>query len=1070
MAEKEISGLSFNLSADNDSAVSAIRSLSSAFKDLGKILNGNYFDNAAKGIDKIQKSIDSIDTPKISGLSKINKLDKIGKSFGSKWMTDSNFSKRKRAVEYSDTSFSIPKEPNFPDLKQQLSNNDSSDSSFFKMIENVTKASKPFTSSLSDMTKGVNTFFSAAKKASGLTGITSGLKDLIGTLEQVPIVDSFVTAITDMGSAVSRVMKSDIQPSEKVMLSFAAAGISAYKSVLKLVTYPFQKFANGINSIYKSWSHLTSAIGRIALYRLLRTMIKEITSGLQTGINNLYRWALIANNSFAPSMDSIATSMQYLQNSIGAMVSPLLNALAPAIEYIIDKFVELLNVVNQVFAALTGKSTWTKAIRQPKAYADAANDASKALNNFLLPIDEINKMSSSSSSSGGASTDYSSMFETVDIASKFADLANTSDWTSVGQSIATGINNAMASIDWGKITATEQLWATRIFTTLNGFINTLDWSLLGETIGKGIQTALDFVNTIMQNIQFETLGQGIGNALNNAFANIDWVTLGQVVTDGLRGLLLTLHGVLQTFDWNAFREDFVTGIKSAFANLNITQSIIDIATLASEILQTISAAINAVPWKEVGNALSQIDWAGIVGDVLDIIWQLVVGLCESGIGEVVFPAIGGYIGMQIGSLFGPLGTLIGLGIGTLVGWISDQIISSKDDIGSALSTIGDKVSEFIGGIGEWFMNIDWTSVGTTIGQGVAGINWAGILVNLGTFLLGIIGGAFEVIVGAISGFLVSIGQNIWDGLQDVGTNISTAWDNVKQDASDKWDEIKTNISDTWASISKKASDTWDDITKWITDNTGLSKTSLIDGWNSIKTDISTKWDNLKSKASTVWENISSTISTKTGLTKTSTIDTWRNICATLGNKWDDLKTTAGTKFKEINDTISDTFSGLWDSAYNWGKDLIDGFVQGINNFISDIGNACKNIADTIASWLHFSSPDVGPLANYETWMPDFMQGLANGIDDNVYQVASSMENLTAAMNVPSMSNDMSVANTVEYDNTNASQIQLLSEQNALLRQILAKDSNIKISDVGKASVKWINGETARTGGSPIAVF
>ena len=42
----------------------------------------------------------------------------------------------------------------------------------------------------------------------------------------------------------------------------------------------------------------------------------------------------------------------------------------------------------------------------------------------------------------------------------------------------------------------------------------------------------------------------------------------------------------------------------------------------------------------------------------------------------------------------------------------------------------------------------------------------------------------------------------------------------------------------------------------------------------------------------------------------------------------------------------------------------------------------SGLADRIRSFLHFSAPDEGPLADYETWMPDFMKGLASGIEKN----------------------------------------------------------------------------------------
>lgn len=41
-----------------------------------------------------------------------------------------------------------------------------------------------------------------------------------------------------------------------------------------------------------------------------------------------------------------------------------------------------------------------------------------------------------------------------------------------------------------------------------------------------------------------------------------------------------------------------------------------------------------------------------------------------------------------------------------------------------------------------------------------------------------------------------------------------------------------------------------------------------------------------------------------------------------------------------------------------------------------MGDAVKSVADKIKSFLHFSVLDEGPLTDYESWMPDFMKGLA----------------------------------------------------------------------------------------------
>ena len=59
-----------------------------------------------------------------------------------------------------------------------------------------------------------------------------------------------------------------------------------------------------------------------------------------------------------------------------------------------------------------------------------------------------------------------------------------------------------------------------------------------------------------------------------------------------------------------------------------------------------------------------------------------------------------------------------------------------------------------------------------------------------------------------------------------------------------------------------------------------------------------------------------------------------------------------------------------------------GLVKGITGSIGAVVGAVKNVASAIASYIHFSRPDIGPLRMYEQWMPDFMAGLSRGITDN----------------------------------------------------------------------------------------
>ena len=77
---------------------------------------------------------------------------------------------------------------------------------------------------------------------------------------------------------------------------------------------------------------------------MIRFAMSQLTQCFKDGINNLYNYSALMGGTFANSMNSLATNAQYLKNSMGAMAAPLINALAPAIDFVIGKVVALFNI------------------------------------------------------------------------------------------------------------------------------------------------------------------------------------------------------------------------------------------------------------------------------------------------------------------------------------------------------------------------------------------------------------------------------------------------------------------------------------------------------------------------------------------------------------------------------------------------------------------------------------------------------------------------------------------------------------------------------------------------------
>lgn len=95
--------------------------------------------------------------------------------------------------------------------------------------------------------------------------------------------------------------------------------------------------------------------------------------------------------------------------------------------------------------------------------------------------------------------------------------------------------------------------------------------------------------------------------------------------------------------------------------------------------------------------------------------------------------------------------------------------------------------------------------------------------------------------------------------------------------------------------------------------------------------------------------------------------------------------------KDIVNKVGEGVKSLASGALQWGKDLIDNFVNGIKNSISKVKNAVSSVASTVKDFLGFSEPEEGPLSNFHTYAPDMMQLFAQGITDNAGLLKSAFD-------------------------------------------------------------------------------
>lgn len=89
-----------------------------------------------------------------------------------------------------------------------------------------------------------------------------------------------------------------------------------------------------------------------------------------------------------------------------------------------------------------------------------------------------------------------------------------------------------------------------------------------------------------------------------------------------------------------------------------------------------------------------------------------------------------------------------------------------------------------------------------------------------------------------------------------------------------------------------------------------------------------------------------------------------------------------TGFLEAFSALGDNIPGIIEKAKEWGKDLINNFIDGIKGMWNALKDTVSNIGGMIADFLGFSEPEKGPLSNFHTYAPDMMKLFAEGIEDN----------------------------------------------------------------------------------------
>lgn len=412
----------------------------------------------------------------------------------------------------------------------------------------------------------------------------------------------------------------------------------------KLMLSGAKSLLSPIINLGKAFGNFVSSIGRIALYRIVRSAIKGISTAAKEGVNNLTRYSAALNSMDAAqanrTMSEYASTLQQVKNAIGAAVMPALTALLPIVLSIANAFITAANAVNQFLQALGGKGTFTRAKKNTTDYAKSlcgASSAAKELQKTLLGFDEINRLNDENSSGGAGGVDYGNMFEEAPVDSKIKSLAErikeafkSGDWNELASELAAKINEFSAKLlsifeTPGLKEKIAQMGAG-LAEGLNTLVNEINWVQLGQAIGAGLNLAITFAVAFLYTVDWVNFGKKIAEFFNGMIEKIEWENVGKLLWAKFKIIFEMLAGFISKLDMKK--------LSDAFSKLTISFT------------NSITDTVNNIDWQQLGQQIAElirsIDWNGIVdafvyliGAALAAFVQLCYGLLRDAVKSIM---------------------------------------------------------------------------------------------------------------------------------------------------------------------------------------------------------------------------------------------------------------------------------------------------------------------------------------------------------------------------------------------------------------------------------------------------
>ena len=293
-----------------------------------------------------------------------------------------------------------------------------------------------------------------------------------------------------------------------------------------------------------------------------------------------------------------------------------------------------------------------------------------------------------------------------------------------------------------------------------------------------------------------------------------------------------------------------------------------------------------------------------------------------------------------------------------------QVVLKLNEFAQCAMENGPVITAVVAGIGAGFVAWNVVSIIQSVTTAISAFKLANEGATIAQYALNAAMNANPIglLITAITAIVTAIGMFIATN-EDARNKISEVWETIKSTVSSAIDTVKQILD----SIIQFIQNNWQALLLMLVNPFAGAFKLLYDNCEQFRQTVDKMVENVKNAFQNLYQNVT-------------------------------------TKAREIGTTIIngiksavDYIASLPGQFLNWGRDMIDNLISGIKEGIGKIGDAIGSVADTIRSYIHFSKPDKGPLADFDTYMPDMTKMITSGIRSGIPEIEKAMKEEAAAM-------------------------------------------------------------------------